>query len=119
MNQPGKIPAFLTYLLLFFGWIYVFVAHRDNKLAIYHTKQSIMLVLTAISVPLIWAIIGWLLSFIIPYFGFVFAIALFALAIVILLFLALIWIIGMTYALKAEFKPLPVVGGWAEQLPIG
>lgn len=118
MSQSSKVSAFLAYLLLILGWLYVFILQREDKFAVYHAKQSIMLVIVALVTPIVWAIFGWLISFI-PLVGPVIAISAFALVIAAYVTLIVAWIIGMVYALQARSKPLPFIGGWAEKLPIG
>ena len=118
MSTSNRISACLAYLLLIIGWIYIFLFRREDKLAIYHTKQSIMLTIVAVGISLAWVVFGWFVS-LVPFIGFIIAVALFALVMAIYILLAVNWVVGMVYALQARFKPIPVVGGWAEQLPIG
>ena len=60
---------------------------------------------------------AWIVSWI-PLAGPIISAALFSLVILIYIFLAVIWVIGMVYALQAKIKPVPVLGGWAERIPI-
>jgi uncharacterized membrane protein len=115
VNTPNRVSASLAYLLLIIGWLYVFLFRKEDKLAMYHTKQSMMLIIVAIGASLIWAIAGWLVS-LIPFVGFIVAVAIFALVITVYIVLLIGWIVGMVYALQAKIKPIPVVGRWAEQL---
>ena len=117
MQSTGRIPALLAYLLLVIGWIYVLLAHRHDKLAIYHTKQSIMLILAAVGGFIVWVVLGWVVS-LIPIVGPLVATSAFALVIALYITLVINWIVGLVYALQAKSKPLPITGGWAEQLPI-
>ena len=107
--------AFLAYLLLIIGWLIVFLFRRDDKFAMYHTKQSVTLVIAAIMVPLMWAVAGWIISWI-PFVGFILAVTFFALVIAIALGLFIAWIIGMVYALRGQAKPLPFVGSYARRI---
>ena len=117
MSTSSRISAFLAYLLLIFGWLYVFLLRKEDKLALFHAKQSLVLTLIAVGTPLIWGIFGWLIAFI-PFIGPIVAVALFSLVIVIYIFLVASWLIGMVYALQAKSKSLLFVGSWAERLPI-
>jgi uncharacterized membrane protein len=117
VSEPKRHPAFLAYLLLVFGWLYVFLFHRDNRLAVHHAKQSIVLTVTAVCAPVIWAVIVWVISWV-PY-GFLIASSTFSLVIAIYVVLTVDWIIGMVYALRAQIKPVPIVGGLAKWIPIG
>lgn len=116
--ESNKLSALLAYLLFFFGWIYVFVSHKEDKLALYHTKQSIMIVLVAIGAPLLWLVVAWILMWI-PFLGPVLAMSFFAFVIITYMALAVAWVTGMLYAWQAQTKPVPLVGKWGERLPIG
>jgi uncharacterized membrane protein len=115
VTTSSRFSAFLAYLLLVIGWLIVFLFHRDNKFAMYHTKQAVVLVLAALGVPLVWGVAGWMLS-LLPYFGIIGAVALFALVIATELLLFVAWIVGMIYAWQGAAKPLPFVGMWAGRL---
>ena len=117
MNKLKRHAAFLAYLLPVVGWLYVFLFHRKDEHAVYHAKQSMVLTMTAVGAPAAWALVAWIVSWI-PLVGSVISAALFALVILIYIFLAATWVIGMVYALQAKMKPVPVVGGWAERIPI-
>ena len=118
MNTSSKISAVLAYLLLVVGWLYVLLLRREDRLATFHVRQSIGLVLLAIAGPLIWAVVGWLWS-LIPSVGPLIAIALFSFVIALYIVLAIAWVVGLIYALQAREQPLPIVGAWANRLPVG
>lgn len=118
MNKPKRTFAFLAYLLSILGWLYVLLFRRKDKLAVYHARQSLGLTILAVGGPLVWAGAAWVLSWI-PLVGPVLAAALFSLIILTYIVLIVAWIVGMVYALQAKVKPVPVVGGWAERLPVG
>jgi uncharacterized membrane protein len=115
VSTSSRISAFLAYLLLVIGWLYVFLFRKNDKLAMYHTKQSMMLIIIAIGATLVWAILGWLVS-LIPFVGFIIAVAFFSLILTIYIVLTIGWVVGMVNALQAKVKPVPVVGVWAERL---
>jgi uncharacterized membrane protein len=115
MNTSARIPAFLAYLLLPVGWLYVFLFGRRDPAAVFHCKQSIALVAFVLAVTASWVAVGWLLAWI-P-FGFVLSVALFAIVIAAYLFAVVVWLVGMANALRARRTPLPIVGGWGERLP--
>jgi uncharacterized membrane protein len=118
VSKPGRNAALLAYLLPIFGWLYVLLFRRKDEFALYHAKQSVMLTVTAVGAPVAWALVAWIVSWL-PLAGPIIAAALFALVILIYTFLAVAWVIGMVYALQAKIKPVPVLGGWAERIPIG
>lgn len=117
MSKPGRNVAFLAYLLPIVGWLYVLLFRKKDEFAVYHAKQSMMLTVTAVGAPAAWAIVAWIVSWL-PLAGPIIAAALFALVMLAYTFLAATWIIGMVYALQAKMKPVPVVGGWAERIPV-
>lgn len=118
MSKPRRNAAFLAYLLPIFGWLYVLLFHRKDEFALYHAKQSMMLTMTAVGTPAAWVVVAWIVSWF-PLAGPIISAALFALVILIYIFLAIDWVIGMVYASQARMQPIPVVGGWAERIPIG
>ena len=118
MNGPKRHFAFIAYLVPVLGWLYVLLFERRDEFVVYHAKQAVMLTITAVVTPLIWAVAAWILAWV-PLVGSVLAASLFALVVLTYLSLAVVWIVGMINALTARAKPLPVVGRWAERISIG
>lgn len=118
MNGPKRHLAFIAYLVPVLGWLYVLLFEKKDGFAVYHAKQAMMLTITAVVTPLIWAVAAWILVWI-PFLGGVLAASLFTLVILAYLSLVVIWVVGMVNALQTKEKPLPVVGGWAERISIG
>ena len=116
MSKPSQSLAFLSYLLSLPGALYVLLGRRDDAFAVYHAKQSLALVLSAIVVPLIWAIIAWGLAWI-PLAGGMISVVLFALVIAAYIALIYSWIVGLVYAWQGRVKAIPFVGTWAGRLP--
>ena len=114
MSKP-KVLAFLSYLLSILGCLYVLLFEREDKLAVYHAKQSLTIVVTAVGALLAWLLGTWGLTWI-PIVGPLLAAALFSQVILLYIFLAVVWIIGIIYALQAKRQPLPLIGKWAERL---
>jgi uncharacterized membrane protein len=112
-----RISALLAYLLLVVGWVFVFLFRRHDKLAVYHAKQSIMVVLMMIASFVSWVVLGWLVT-LIPLAGPLVAVSGFSLVMVAFGCLLVSWIMGIVYAWQAKIKPVPFVGLWAERLPI-
>ena len=117
MSEPKRHLAFLAYLLPIFGWLYVLLFQRKDKFAVHHAKQSVVLTIAALGTPVVWAIAAWIVAWF-PLVGSVVAASLFAVVILAYIALVAIWVTGMVYALQAKMKPLPLVGGWAERIPI-
>ena len=112
----NRFPAFLAYLLLIFGCLYVFMFQRKDAFAVYHAKQSLLIMLTALAAPVVWAVVIWLLSWL-P-FGFLVGTTLFSLVIVTYISLVVIWLLGMVYVSQTKTKPLPIINFWARWIPI-
>jgi uncharacterized membrane protein len=106
----SRYAAFFAYFLSVIGAIFVLLFRRNDRLAVYHAKQSIGLIVVAVAIFAIWAIIGWVVSWI-PFLGFIFAMAAFALVIAAYITLAVSWIAGMKYALDEKMQPVPMFGG--------
>lgn len=116
MSEPSRIPAVLPYLFPVIGWLYVFIFHRANTLALFHLRQAVGLFLFLVGVIISWAVTAWVLAWI-PYVG-VLGMALFALVIAAYLFGFVAWVLGLIYALRKRIVPLPGFGRWANRLPI-
>ena len=116
--MSSRIAAFLTYLLLVIGWAYVLVARRGDSLAMFHVRQSIILALSAIVAVIAWVVFGWVMG-LVPLLGPPLSIASFALVIAAMIYLAIMWVVGMVWALqgKAQSLPIPIIGRWADRLP--
>jgi uncharacterized membrane protein len=113
-SASARIPAFIAYFLPILGWIYVGLFQRQNRLAVFHLKQAISLVLFLIAAFAGWAIIGFLIA-LIP-FGALLSVILFAFVMMALFAGAVLWVIGMVNALRGRMDNLPLVGGWARRL---
>lgn len=116
MNETAeKILAFLAYLLVIVGAVYILLVHRKNKLAVHHAKQALGIIIIAISIFIAWVVGGWIISWI-PYIGFIVTVALFALVIAAYIVLAVGYITGIIYVLDEKKQPVPVVGKFATRL---
>lgn len=116
MTITNKINAFLSYLLLVPGWLYVLIFRRKDEHASFHARQSMIINLLVFALIAVWFVVTWLVVgiFII---GPIFAWFLFAIVIAAYIFLAVIWVMGMVRAFQAHAKPLPIVGNWAQKSP--
>lgn len=115
MTTSQRFSAFVAYLLPVVGWLYVGLFQRKSRLAVFHTRQAICLVLFLIASFLGWAIVAYVLA-LIPY-AVVLSAALFTLVIVVVIVAVVIWIIGMVNALRGRIAYLPLIGRWALRLP--
>lgn len=106
----SRYVAFFAYLFSVVGALGVLLLRRNDRFAVYHAKQSLGLVLLAIVALLVWGVVGWVVSWV-PYVGFIFAMAAFALVIAAYITLVVSWIAGMKYALDEKMQPVPMFGG--------
>ncbi|HSU72451.1 MAG TPA: DUF4870 domain-containing protein [Candidatus Binatia bacterium] len=100
-QSESKLWAFLAYLLSIIGFVLVYLLHKDDKFAMYHAKQSLVLFIFAVIVSVVGSIlpvIGWLI--ILP------------VGEILVLILA---ILGIVNALKGEMKPLWLIGKYADK----
>ena len=101
--EEGKVFAFLGIFLTVIGFIIVLLAKKDNKYAMFYAKQGLILFIAyaIISVAGMIPFIGWFL--ILPLGS---------------LFLFILWIIGIIYALSGEEKDIPLIGEFAKKIKI-
>ena len=112
-SPSTRLPAFIAYLLPVLGWIYLGLFQRQNRLAIFHLKQAISLVVFLLAAFAGWAVVGYLLAFI-PY-GAVFSVAFFSLVLFAFIVGAVFWVIGIVNALRGRMEGLPIIGDWARR----
>ena len=116
MTSTNKIFAFLSYLLLIPGWLIVLIFRRKHPSELGHARQSLVITLVPVLSLILWFVVTWPLLAI-PVIGSMVAWFAFALVMADLIFLLVLWIMGMARALRGEQKPLAIVGGWAAKLP--
>ena len=116
MTIANRIFAFLSYLLLIPGWLFVLIFRRKQPAEVAHARQSMVINLILFVFLLLWFVLTWLVLAI-PLMGPLVAWFGFAIYIAIGIFLLVIWILGMVRALRGDQKPLAIVGGWAAKLP--
>jgi uncharacterized membrane protein len=98
--DEGRLFAFLAYFLGIIGFIIVFAVKKDNKFAMFHAKQSLVLFIVAVANGIIWQVplIGWIAGAVIGLAVFVF------------------WIMGIINALGGQEKALPIIGDLAAKI---
>ena len=112
-----RVLAFLAYLLSVFGALYVLLFQREDKLAVFHARQSLGIALAAVGSVVVWLLGAWVISWI-PLVGPLLAAAAFSQVILLGMFLVVVWILGMVYALQAKMRPLPLVRKLVERIPM-
>lgn len=111
----ASFPAFVAYLFGPLGWLYVGLFQRKNRFAVYHTLQAIGLLFFVMATFIGWYVLVWLLNWI-PLAGPLLGMMLFALVIAALSAAVVLWIIGMSLALRGRVAPLPVIGRYVARL---
>ncbi len=112
----SRFDAFISYLLILVGGLYVLIFNRRDNFARYHANQSLGLLVFCAGVFAGWAVIAWVVAWI-PVAGPSLAVSLFALVIAAWIFAVVAWISGMANALNGVVAPLPMIGRWIEGLP--
>jgi uncharacterized membrane protein len=115
MSKPSPIPASIAYIPIV-GWVYVYFLQRKNPLAVFHLRQSVGLVLFLVATFVIWAVVAYLIA-LVPYMA-VFSVGLFTIVIAFYIFGVVAWVMGIINALNNKSTPLPLLGQWANRLPI-
>lgn len=116
MEISSRLSAFVAYLLPLVGWLYVGLVDRKDPFARFHLRQAVGLVIFLLLVAGLYLIAGWLITWI-PY-GFIFAIASFALVMAVAFVGVVLWVIGLFNALAGRREPLPLIGRRAARLPL-
>ena len=109
MTLSSRISAFIAYLFLIVGWLFVLIFRRNDPFARFHARQSLTLTVAAVVIPLAWAVFAWVITWI-PYAGFILAASAFALVIALAIVWIVVWIMGMVNALRGAEKPVPIFG---------
>lgn len=115
MSTSQRALALLAYLLLPIGWLAILLFGRRSRFAIFHMKQAVALVLFLATIAIGWAALAWLTAW--ASYLFVVGIAAFSLVMAAAIFGVIVWLLGMRNALRAQMRPLPIVGAWARRLP--
>jgi uncharacterized membrane protein len=116
VTPVNKIVAFLSYLLLVPGWLFVLIFRRKHPTELIHARQSLVINAVPIFFLLLWYVFTWLVITI-PLMGPLVAWFAFAILIAIGIFILTSWIVGMVRALRGNMKPLPIIGTWAAKIP--
>jgi uncharacterized membrane protein len=93
-SDNDKTVAIIAYITLI-GWIVAFIMNNNNKteFASFHIRQSLGIILTAISLALLNSVVG------IPILAWIIQIA-----------LLVFWILGFISAIQGEKKLVPLLG---------
>lgn len=98
----GKTISIISYFSLV-GWIIAFVLFNSNKskLAAYHIRQSLGLMITAIALYIVMFIFLF-----IPVLGWIISILIW----ICMVGIFVLWIFGLVAAINGQEKPVPIIG---------
>ena len=113
----SRILAFLAYLLLVVGALYILLFRRKDEFAAFHARQSLVLVAAAILAPAIWYAVAWLVMWI-PQVGGPLGLGLFSGVLAAYLAIVYGWLRGLVDSLRAEQRAVPFFGDWSRDLPL-
>jgi uncharacterized membrane protein len=99
----------LAYLFSIPGAAVVLLVRRGDPFATYHARQSLAIGAAAVAVPLVWAVVAWVVTWI-PLAGPVMGVSTFALVLAAYVALGFSALVGMVYALRGRLRPVPLVG---------
>ena len=101
-GMDGKTISIISYFSLI-GWIIAFVLFNSNKskLATFHIRQSLGLMLTAVGLYIVMFVFLF-----IPVLGWIISILMW----ISLIGVFVLWVIGLVSAINGQEKPVPIVG---------
>ena len=104
----GKTISIISYFSLV-GWIIAYVLFTSNKskLAAFHIRQSLGLMIIAVVLYIIMFIFLF-----IPVLGWIISIMIY----ISLVGVFVLWIIGLISAINGQEKPVPVIGAKAQEM---
>lgn len=110
-GMDGKTISIISYFSLI-GWIIAFVMYNSNKsrLAAFHIRQSLGLMIAAIALYIVMFIFLF-----IPVLGWIVSILIY----ICLVGIFVLWIIGLVAAINGQEKPVPVLGPMAQNMLSG
>ena len=114
MSSARRGWAIVAYLAFPVGPLAVLIFHKQEDYIRMGARQAVWIALAALGVLVVWAAGGWVISMV-PYYGFILAVALFAMVIGAYLFLFVLWAIGLANLARTETRPIPVVGSFVER----
>ena len=106
-SDERRLFAAMAYVLPVVGGVIGLAADGSNPLTRHHAQQSIGAVVTAIASFLAWAVCGYLIG-LIPIFGPIVSIALFALVIAMAIFLGVNWLFSLVSAARGLEREIPL-----------
>lgn len=107
----GKTISIISYFSLI-GWIIAYVLYSSNKskLAAYHIRQSLGLMIIAVVLYIVMIIFLF-----IPVLGWIISILIY----ISLIGVFVLWVIGLVSAINGQEKPVPIIGVKAQEMLAG
>jgi len=107
----GKTISIISYFSLV-GWIIAFVLFNNNKskLAAFHIRQSLGLMIAAIALYIVMFIFLF-----IPVLGWIISILIW----VCMVGIFVLWVIGLVAAINGQEKPVPLIGAMIQNMLSG
>ena len=105
-DSDRKLLAFLGVFLTVIGFIIALAVKRNDKYVMYYGKQGLILFIA-------W-LIAWVVGIVfifIPVLGRLVMIALYVGVLIL-------WVFGLIYSLSGQMKPVPVIGKFADKIPV-
>jgi uncharacterized membrane protein len=106
--ESGKTMGILAYIF----FVIPLLAARDNKFAMYHTEQAIILWIAFVLIY----IVLWILTFIIGQISSSIACVVSIAGILPWIAYLVLWIMGLMNAIGGKVKELPVIGAYGAKL---
>lgn len=110
--ENEKLVAILSYFIVGIIWYFADENMKKSKLAKFHVKEALNLLIIGIVVNVVTGIIFTILTIVTIGFGLIIIIPL---QMAIGLFFVIIWIMGMIYAANEEEKRVPVIGKFTDR----
>ncbi len=117
IGNNSRILALLSYILLIVAPLYILLFRRTDRFAVFHARQSLVLVAAAIIAPAAWYVVAWLIMWI-PEVGGPLGLGLFSAVLAAYIAIVFGWVRGLFDSLRAEQRSVPLFGDWARYIPL-
>ena len=114
-EKPNRLLAVISYLIPVIGSAVVFLVDRKNLFALYHACQAFALAMMVILLPMVWALISWVIAWV-PLAGPTISAATFSIVMAGVLTFLILTVVGVSKALRTNMSALFLVGKWGERL---
>lgn len=105
-DSDRKLFAFLGVFLTVIGFVIALALKKNDKYVMYYAKQGLVLFIAWI---ILW-VVGVVFMFV-PVFGWL-------VMMVLYLGIFVLWIYGIIYSLSGQMRPIPLIGSFADKIPV-